>query len=811
MSALAPNYVVKIIDLSGTTIADPLPVTNVRFTRRLSSPGDRQLGSFSIQLIPPRGVNLGYIVGYQKLDFMQRIEIYEDETFGIPVFAGYIVDLPATLTGWQISGEEWLGRLVHRRTGHYEPFNGVVTGADLIGYVLDIWDHNHFYDDFNRASIGGDWTTISGTWAIVTSGTPSRQWLGTTGLGPAWEIHHTLALSTSQDDHFRVRLEFQSGTQASSWIRTMAVFRGGTGEWLLTVSHSATETKTNFLLTQTGAANFTRDVGKYELPFEKRSSVDFWIEDSGATDQTCEIWLNARQFMISTSTVRGIGGALALTASQAAALFDNVIIFTREKFMTPNITSSSSTIADADFPLESPQDTYLQMLSFFADNINYEWRTRAQADAGQDIIDLASEVGSDISTATRFVEGVNLQGLELSPSGKSLTTWYRFSGQGNDVNMALAEAFDKTAIGLYGIIENQLNDQRISTVDLAQQKAENELIRAKDGQASMSATVFVHPGLEFDIGDTVFVEANVPDISQTAKIVSISYETAKASRQVTFDQFPRSRSGMIGKLGDDVGLVNRGKALNAGEIILRFNPGSRFIDDTDSRLNFVNGSPIVRNEWLHFVNGSPPFPAFSPWNGTLAFGGNPGVYTEISLACTALQLVHQQDANLTLCQVRIDGSFANVINQNGSFQNQVYNSVSFVGISPALHIFKFEKEATVNLNPDVLITMDGLVLGSVLWHDIFLEGRAVNSAFLSFTISNTTTPPPIQVLINGINRTVAIGGSSAGFITNQTRLDVSQFISAPGLHTIDFFFNDADPNNPQDTLIEATLAVQLFV
>lgn len=810
MALIPPNYVAKVIALDGTVIADPLPAQAIRFSRRLALPGSRQLGNFTIDLIPPRGPNAHYMAIYELLDYIQRVEIYEVETVGVPVFAGYIIDLDSTLLSWSIGGDDWLGRLDQRRLGHYEPFFGVATGAAMMGYVLDIWAHNHFYDDFNRASVGGDWSTISGTWAIVTAGTPARQWLGTTGAGPAWEIRHTLALSTSQDDRFRVRIEFQAGALADDWSRAFAVFRGGTGEWLLTVTHTAIEEKTHFLLTQSGADNFERFAGKYELPFEKRASVDFWIEDSTAppTVQTCEIWLAGRQFMISESTVQGIGGALALVADETNALFDNVIIFTREALVTGNITPASSTIGTEDEPLESPQDTQLQLLTFFADSIFYEWRTRAQAGAGQDIIDLATEVGSDLSATVRLVEGINLQNLQLNPSGKALTTWYRFAGQGNDVNMALAEAFDKTAIENYGIIENQISDQRISTVDLAQRKAENELLRAKDGEASMAATVFMHPGLDFDVGDTVWVEAIVPDVAQAAKVVSIAYESGSAVRQVTFDQFPRSRSGTVGRLNDDVQLVNRGKSLNAGEVILSFSPGSRYIDDSDSRFNFVDGPTIIQHPWLHFVNGMTlPFPDFRPWFGTLAFAGNPGSYTEISLACTALKLIYQQDGNLTLCQVKIDNVNANVINQNGGFQNQIQGSVNFAGANNNLHIFRFEKEATVDSQSNRLITIDGLILGSHLWHNIFLEGRAVNNAFLTFVFSNTITPPPVQIWINGTDRTVALGGPAAGFTTSQTRLNVSSYISAPGLHQIDFLFNGSD----KDTLLEATLASSLFV
>lgn len=807
---IAPDYIVKVIALDGTVIADPLPAQAVRFDRRLSLPGDRQLGTFTVDLIPPRGPNAHHMAIYELLDYVQRVEIYEDETLGEPVFAGYIIDLDSTLLSWSISGEDWLGRLGHRRLGHYEPFFGTVTGADMMAYVLDVWDHNQFYDDFNRASVGGDWTTISGTWAVVTAGSPARQWLGTTSGGPSWEIQHTLALSTSQDDRFRVRIEFQAGTLADDWSREFAIFRGGTGEWLLTATHTATEEKTLFLLTQTGADDFQRHAGKYELPFEKRASIDFWIEDSTAapTVQTCEVWLNGRQFIISESTVQGIGGTLALVADETNALFDNVIIFTREALMTPNITAAGSTIGTEDEPLESPQDTQLQMLSFFADNIFYEWRTRARADAGQDIIDLASKVGSDLSATTRLVEGVNLQNLQLNPSGKALTTWYRFAGQGNDVNMALAEAFDKTAIGNFGIIENQLSDQRISTVDLAQQKAENELIRAKDGQASMAATVFMHPGLEFDVGDTVWVEATSPDIAQTAKVVAIGYESGSASRQVTFDQFPRSRSGMIGRLNDDVELINRGKSLNAGDVVLSFTPGSRLVDNADSRIFYFDdpaGSILTAPPtiWLSWTAGV----ADGAFNGTLHGVNLHGSYAEIDLASTAFTIYARKDFNITVYDVFVDDMVTphSIVNMYSSTKQDKEIVVAISGLDPQTHKLRLAKSSTVVANFNQFIDLDLIQFDSHLW-TFFLEGRAINKAQLTFSSSNTIAPVPIKIVINGVDRTVALGGPPAGFVTDQTNLDCTQFISAPGFHQIDFQYGSDD-----DTLLEATLAVGLFV
>lgn len=799
MSALAQNYRVKVIDLSGNVIADPLPVTNVSFTRRLSMPGNRQIGDFDIDLIPPRGPNAHHIVTYQQLDSQQRVEIYEDETLGTPVFTGYIIDSTSALLSWSIGGDEWIGRLGQRRSARFEILDDSVT--TLIAQYLDIWDFRHFIDDFNRASVGGDWTQDQGVWGITTVN--SRQYLTTVSGGPPWEISHTLALSTDQDDYFRVFIEWTSGALIDDWSRAFTVFGNGTNPWILTITHVANEEKTALLLVQIGTNNFPRDAGKYELPFGERTSTEFWIRDS-ALGQQCQIYLNGREFMISDSNLPGIGGDLILVTDEVDSLFDAVIIFTREPIISPGTIAATG----ATIEYESPQDTEFQIISMLADYVNYEWRTQAQAGAGNDLIDMDQAVGSDLSTTVRLVEGVNLQGLQLSTSGKGLQTWISFVGQGADKNAALATAWDKTAFETFDIIEAQLSNPRVSEPNLAQSLADHELVQTKDNTASMSASVFINPNLPaFDVGDTVWVEALVPDIAQTAKVISISYETASPYRQVTFNQFPRSRSGMVGKLTESQDLVFRMDGPQANEVVFTFDSGSRYIDDSDGRFVFNDGSPIVRNAWLKYVNGMAlPFPDFRPANGTLTFGGNPGCFADISLACTALKLVHQSDTNLTLCQVSIDGSLANVINQNGAFQNRVAQSVSFAGVTPGLHVFRFAKEATVDGNPDLLLTIDSLILGSFYW-SIFVEGRAVNSAFLTFNFSNQSSTPPTQIFIDGVDQTVALGGPGPGFTANQNRLDVSPYISAPGLHGIDFHFGSG---NDTDTSINATLSVQLF-
>jgi hypothetical protein len=807
------NYVAKVLTLSGAVIADPLPTVSggISFTEVLSFPANRRLGNFSADLIPPRGANAHYLHIYQQLDYMQRVEIYEDETIGTPVFTGHITDISSDLGSWGISGEEWLDKLKQRRSGLYQtyPFTGLLT--DMLEWVLDTWEYT-FFDDFTGTLSG--WTINAGTWAIA-----SEQ-LKSTGVGPVWRIATPLNLTATQNKEFKVRAEFIADDKTTTWSKTFTVYKSGTFEWVLTLSHTANETKTNFLLTQSGTDDITRDAGEYELPYEVISSVEFYVYEDGI-NQVCEIWLNGRQFVVSESTSKGFGGNFEIDVDTTDSIIDNVIIFVREPQFLPNsIGSSSQTFAIGDY--EPPQDTYIDILTFLADQLNFEWRTNPKANQGADTIDIAENVGSDLSELVRFEEGINLTNLNLSAASNKITTWFRFAGQGNDVNMALAEIYDKSAIDRYGIIENQLSNQRISTVNLARQVASNELAKVKDGSASLSANVYVSLATTpFRVGDEVWVKSKIPDLNQKFKIIAISHVDGSNVKAITFNSFSRSRSNKIGQLDNDVDIINRGKTSFAAQVILQFKPGSRFIDSKDSRFVYndsESGSLVPPLPWQFFIKGftTEPFAPFSPWNGTMSFGSDEGLTASISLATTACRLVYFSDSNIRDCQVQIDGVDANIIDMySGSPNFQVNEAVDFTGIDWGLHILTFRKEASIDSQANKFITLEGLIVDSKLWHDIFLEGRAINEAYLTITFSDIVSAnrPGTEVWINGVNRTIALGGPASGFVSNQSRLDVSQYISAPGLHQIDFKFNDpiSDTRETVDQLLEAVLDVRLFV
>lgn len=294
-----PLYLAKIINLSGTVIASPLPAANVTFTRRLALPGQQQLGSFSIDLHPARGSFYHYDEIYRQLDYKQRVEIYEDKIEGDPIFSGRIEDLPSDLGREAISGNEYLGVFTDRRLHHYQTFDGQIDGS--IAWLLYIW-YPYFKDNFNRTTPGSNWSIVSGGWTIS-----GNRLVSSTSVG---EIRHSLG---SVGTEFRCQSDFLTGASDEVWTRQFIVFRGGTNPWVLSIQHvDTTDEFVRFTLSQAASSTtIQRDASTWELPFEELATVDFWIKQSGLT-QIAEVWLNGRQFLVESSTYIGNGGSLAL-------------------------------------------------------------------------------------------------------------------------------------------------------------------------------------------------------------------------------------------------------------------------------------------------------------------------------------------------------------------------------------------------------------------------------------------------------------------------------------------------------------------
>ena len=739
-----PVYVVKVIKLDGTVITSALPCEDVSFSERLSRPGDQQLGGWSAKLIPARGPNAHYMLTYSQLDYMQRIEIYENVVSGQPVFSGQISDLPTNLVGGgSISGSEWLNRLTQRTLRHFEFIggeaarnflsNGDVTILNDIGdqmaYLLKTWQPT-IKDNFNGDYTG--WTVVAGSWITETLSGYIR--LKATAANSILTIPNPL--SGADDDSFRVQVDILAGAENATWGRRVSLFNAGTYAWHLDIDHIANEQSTLFTLTR-GSRTNQRSASWWEAPLGEWMTVDLWCYNDAsayASGQTVELWLNGRQYLDLESDQRGYGGKFALISDESGGYFDNFILWELQREMVGTIAATS--VSDET---EYPGDTYLQALSALADMLDWEWRTTSKAGAGNDLIQLAETVGSDVSATVRFEEGKNLVNLSLTPTSQNLITHLKFKGQGQDANQRLAEACDFAAWDDYGIIEESFSDNRISTNELARRKCENELVRRKDGKASLNATVVdtVFTAGAWRVGDYVWVKSTEPDLNRLARVVEVSYQTNSILRQVTFDSFPRSRSGNIGRLMDDVGKVNRGTKGNAAKQTLEKTFDSWFVDDFDPRIKYSDGPPSVGEVWQSWTGGL----ATGAWAGTLHGTSEVGSActfgfwgTQIAvIARTAPNLVNGSDHYATIQVDDLAAVNKSLYSADTTDRVKIFETTT---LDPGYHEIAMSREGDGDLN--IYIDLDAFLLKSLYW-PVFVEGKAVNSSVLSWKVSHIQT------------------------------------------------------------------------
>ena len=603
-----PIYVIKVLDLDNNVIADPLPVSNVTFTQRLAMPGRQDLGTWQANLIPARGAQRHYISTYRLLDYRQRVEIYPNNTSRFPAFTGRIIDLPTDLSsGMTISGDEWLGRLSERALRHLEFIGGEANRTfdqfgtptalnnirDQLRYLFNLWQMA-YKTDFNEG-IGPEWTQSNGTW--TTSIIDGRQVLEATTDGFN-SIDKDLALDSDSELNFRVQVDMRAGPENESWTRRLVVFRDSTSSRIaIQIQNRINEGRyeVNICLLRDGALLFERNAGRWQVPPEEWFTLDLWTYVHEDTTRYYELSLNRVQFLVFPVDDLPIGGSLRLVTEDIPAYFDNFIVWHLQAEMFPQI--DLTTIPDET---EWNNDKYLQAVSALCDMVDWEWRTNSNARPSIDSILIGDSVGQDQSDRVRFVEKQNLISLQLHPSSTDQVTWVRFNGQGQGPFQRLAASFDFPATDRYGIIEADITDNRITGNQLARRKAENALVRLKDGQASLTAQVLesVSTDGSWRIGDMVWCQSTEPDINRLVKVVEITRRSNDRTVDVVFDNFPYSRSGREGFLSDDIGKVNRGTKGNAGKITIPHKYTSWWLDDDSADLTYVQNATVSNEQWF---------------------------------------------------------------------------------------------------------------------------------------------------------------------------------------------------------------------
>lgn len=131
-----------------------------------------------------------------------------------------------------------------------------------------------------------------------------------------------------------------------------------------------------------------------------------------------------------------------------------------------------------------------------------------------------------------------------------------------------------------------------------------------------------------------------------------------------------------------------------------------------------------------------------------------------------------------LVNIYIDGVYQTQLNEwaNPSQAQQLLWSKT--NLTSGAHTIKLLK---VSSNPDLCIDIDYFLWHGLFWR-FYIESRTISTAKLSWKSLNTTAS--VSLYIDGTNRTAALGGPWTGDVN--TPIDVSQYISTPGLHTMEF-------------------------
>ena len=250
---------------------------------------------------------------------------------------------------------------------------------------------------------------------------------------------------------------------------------------------------------------------------------------------------------------------------------------------------------------------------------------------------------------------------------------------------------------------------------------------------------------------------------------------------------------------DDVGYINRGTRGNAGNVILHYKPGPRWVDDFDPRIRYVSSDATYK--WQSWTGGL----ADGAYGATLHGTSSNKNYLEFDFEGSGIAVLCRTGPNLVdsgsgkYLDIYIDGTLATRAGLKSSSNRDQVVVWNTTALTSGPHTIKLQRGGGENIN--IYIDLDAFRLYGWFWK-FFLEGRAVNSADLSWTSSNSAAP--ISLKIDGTDRTAALGGPWSGDVTN---LDVHPYLSAPGLHSVEFI----NTSTTKETMIEATLVSKVLV
>lgn len=547
----APIYYVKVISVGGTTIAAPLPVADVQFTDTVFRPGQHRLGEFTLTLQNSRDAK--YLrATYAQLKARQRVEIYDNrDLLGDPVFSGVLLRSAKSLTGERTwmgnSYADWLNRRMmrdyHRLTG-----NAATVAQSLLQ------THNVvFSDDFNRTTgFGADWSFPDGS--------------------DAWSItnNHVERLTAAGDQ----RMHTASTWAAASWHN---------GKVSFDLNFNNTDASAAAYLYFDSEANYI----SFGLPSD--NSIDISIGSNGdggnsrtlALDKTAWmridiyiapsatsgkvdviVYINGLEIIQDTFSATANASNFVIRLDTASATIpiqlDNFVFASAASILTAGTIDSTDETIDQVFNSDSSQ---LDALEWICEKLNWEYRIRPKAGAGNDEIDIGASVGTDWTGILTLNDGCrdltpNIEALESDNPSDGLATQLNVRGQSRDDATSGFISVNLDAMSEYGIVEQNYEEERIETSEMAKAVGDNRLTILSAGDVSLSGRIadesqvfaqnpvwdvvdwddFRWDGLmRFRAGDKIPVLSDDLAIDKTCEIVSLTRKSGEIGVPVVFD------------------------------------------------------------------------------------------------------------------------------------------------------------------------------------------------------------------------------------------------------------------------------------
>jgi hypothetical protein len=784
-------FKIQIRKPDGSIVVDNLPhdASGTNFTLSLSFPGQQVIDTFTVPLLPDWGHNSHLRVMYDKLDYFQEVWIFNTFT-GELLFVGLILDITATESNKSIRGDSIMHYLTRQSLGQFEFIEGDLTYA--LTWLTSPW-HPLYLEDFDGTGWLSNWQTPQGVWTtpggVLTCNSP-------TGLA------YNEFTITSMPYRWRVELSTPPTGTARDVTFFISEVIGGVPQnqdFSVTLSHEAGVEGENVILEHSGGIQYQRFGTDYNVADDTRVLLDIWV-----FSDRVQVWLNGVEWINEQASPITTSGLVRfhISAEQGQEIF-NTVRFERKPYLT--LPSPLPTIhAGSDASQEFSKSSNYQAIAYYVDRFDLESRLLFDKD-GDHKLEVGDSLGEDKRQWIVFERGKNITRIQNPASSTELATVIDVAGSGQNVNQILASRINIEAIEVYGWIEKQVNAQDLSLHSIANGVAESILSKHSGGIESLEVSVTVDniTRSNFFPGDFVWVRDDRIGIDRAARIIRTRTQDGSPVVDVTFDNQPADMLAELQRHRSEIDEIRRSYKGSTGPQNIDIPRQNLWRDDTHDDIFYVEGQGATAPPggtvtcWQNVVGIS----GAGAWNGSLHFvnldwndtGDWLGAYAEITVYGTGFEYYARKDTNLTLTSIWIDDFNTPVATVDLNVSNPNDKEDMFLvyqtdALDPGPHTVRIARD----INQTALnefTSIDAIRL-KTWFKEFFIEGKTVNEVTINWSITDAAANPvdqvPVKLKIDGIDRTVELGGPALGWKGNQ-QIDALQFLSKPGLHQVEFY------------------------